>query len=76
MACGCPVVALDLGSIPEIVRHGETGFVARDLEELIDGVLMVDGIDREHCRTVALSDFSVERMTDGYEQLFMKILNR
>ena len=29
MACGTPVVALDEGSVPEVVEHGVTGFVLR-----------------------------------------------
>ncbi len=28
LSCGVPVVASDLGGIPELVRHGETGFLA------------------------------------------------
>lgn len=29
LACGTPVVAFEVGGIPEIVRHGETGLLAR-----------------------------------------------
>jgi glycosyltransferase involved in cell wall biosynthesis len=27
MACGTPAIVSDCGSLPEIVKHGETGFV-------------------------------------------------
>lgn len=76
MACGCPVVGLDLGSVPEIVRQGETGFVAHDLEGLIDAVVLTTKLDRTRCRDVALSEFSAERMADGYEQLFMNLAKK
>ena len=32
LACGTPVVAYNRGSIPEIVKDGETGIIAHDLE--------------------------------------------
>lgn len=36
MACGVPIVTFETGGIPEIVKHGKTGFVAplKNLEEL------------------------------------------
>jgi N-acetyl-alpha-D-glucosaminyl L-malate synthase BshA len=27
MSCGCPVIASDAGGIPEVVKHGETGYL-------------------------------------------------
>jgi glycosyltransferase involved in cell wall biosynthesis len=33
MAIGIPVLAADVGVLPSIVRHGETGFVYRDGNE-------------------------------------------
>jgi glycosyltransferase involved in cell wall biosynthesis len=31
LACGCPVVTVPVGGVPEMVRHGVTGRVAADL---------------------------------------------
>jgi glycosyltransferase involved in cell wall biosynthesis len=76
MACGCPVIAFDKGSIPEIIRNGKTGFVVRDIEGMLDAIGHLDTIDRKRCRRHALKNFSAEKMTDGYEALYKKILSK
>lgn len=75
-ACGCPVVAFNRGSIPEIVEHGVTGFAVGDIEEMIEAVEKIDTIDRAACRERALSLFSAEKMADGYEEIYNKILTQ
>ncbi len=76
MACGCPVIAIGKGSIPEIVKHGKTGFVVEDVEEMEDAVGELDTIDRRACRRHALTNFSAERMTDRYIAVYEEILSR
>jgi glycosyltransferase involved in cell wall biosynthesis len=74
MACGCPVVAFNRGSIPEIIVTGETGYVVEDLETMIEAVNNIGAIDRAKCRTRALTHFSAKKMADGYEAVYKKIL--
>ena len=74
MACGCPVVGFNRGSIPEIIKTGQTGYVVEDLEGMIDAVSAIDSIDRALCRSHALEHFSAEKMADGYEAVYKKIL--
>jgi glycosyltransferase involved in cell wall biosynthesis len=76
MACGCPVVAFDKGSIPEIIKTGQTGFVVQDLDAMLDAVDNISTIDRSYCRKYALEFFSAKRMTDGYEEIYKKILSK
>ena len=42
-ACGIPVVAFDIGGLPDIVTHGETGWLAKsfDTHDLAEGILWV-----------------------------------
>ncbi|MDB5224510.1 MAG: hypothetical protein JWO43_132 [Candidatus Adlerbacteria bacterium] len=74
-ACGCPVVAFDRGSIPEIIKTGITGFVVDDVEAMIDAVNAIAQIDRAACRAHVLENFSAKKMTDGYEEIYKKLLN-
>ena len=74
MACGTPVIAMDLGSVPEVVAHQRTGFVCASLSEMIQAVADVPGIDRRACRAHVAEHFSVQRMTDKYEAVYRQIL--
>ncbi len=76
MACGCPVVAFDKGSIPEIIKTGETGYVVHDVETMIEAVRNIAAIDRAACRAHALRHFGASQMTDGYEAVYKKILEK
>ena len=75
LACGTPVIARPLGSVPEIVRDGVTGFLA---DTVADGVAAVDRlgeIDRAACRADAEARFTVQRMTDQYLALYQTLLD-
>jgi glycosyltransferase involved in cell wall biosynthesis len=74
MACGSPVVAFNRGSIPEIIKTGVTGYVVEDTESMIDAVDGIGAIDRKACREHALKNFSAQKMTDGYEAIYKKLV--
>lgn len=74
MACGCPVIAMKMGSIPEIIRDGETGFVVKEYDDLVDAITRVDTIPRQECRDHARTHFSAEAMADGYERVYQQVL--
>jgi len=76
MASGCPVVAFNRGSIPEIIKTGVTGYVVEDIEAMIDAVENIGTIGRQACRDHALTNFSATKMTDGYEAVYEKILSK
>lgn len=74
LACGCPVMAFNRGSIPEILLNGETGFIVEDATEMIEAVSKIPTIDRRFCRDYALKNFNAKKMADGYEAVYRKIL--
>nr|BFE62229.1 glycosyltransferase family 4 protein [Dactylosporangium thailandense] len=74
MACGTPVVAYPLGSMPEIVDEGVTGYLAADAAEaagVLDDALK---LDRARVRARALERFSADRMVDDYLALYRRML--
>jgi glycosyltransferase involved in cell wall biosynthesis len=74
MACGTPVIAFKRGSVPEIVKNGKTGFVVKNLREMIQAVKKIDQIDRRACRQRVEKKFTVEKMVENYEKLYYKLL--
>lgn len=78
MACGAPVVAFKQGSISEIIRNGETGFVIEpdNVKAMIEAVRHIDRIDRFTCRQHALANFNATRMANAYEMLYEKVLKK
>lgn len=75
MACGTPVVTMKQGSVPEIVIHNKTGFVANSLNQMIQYCKSINKIDRALCRKQAQC-FSAKLMVDKYETTFLNFRNR
>ena len=74
MACGTPVVAFGHGSIPEIVKDRETGYVVSSIEEMVTAIKQIGKIDRWACRKHVLDNFTVSRMAEDYELVYEAIL--
>jgi len=74
MVTGTPVIAISLGSAPEIIAHGRSGFLCQNVEECIASIDLAAQLDRRVCRDHVLINFSAKRMADGYEAVYQKIL--
>jgi glycosyltransferase involved in cell wall biosynthesis len=75
MACGTPVIAFDRGSMPEIIRDGETGYIVKDIEGAINAVATVEAIARSDCRTEVENRFTSTRMARDYFRVYEKIVS-
>ena len=73
LAAGTPVIATPRGSLPELIRHGVTGFLVEDADAALDAVAALPAIDRTACRIEAEQRFGADRMIDDYERLFASI---
>jgi glycosyltransferase involved in cell wall biosynthesis len=76
LATGTPVVAFGLGALPEIIRHGSTGFLVTDDVTAVAAVAHLGDIDRHACRADAQSRFSAQRMVADYAGLFTRVATR
>lgn len=73
MACGTPVIAWDVGSVPEIVDHGVTGFIVRSVDEAVAAVRRIDKLDRARIRATFERRFSVTTMSNNYLGLYSRL---
>lgn len=83
MSCGVPVIASNMGGLPELVTHGETGFLfpMGAVEEMAEAGtrllrdpalwLQVSGAARQDAK----DRFSAERLVPRYEDFYRDVLN-
>ncbi|HET6258090.1 MAG TPA: glycosyltransferase family 4 protein [Pseudonocardia sp.] len=74
LATGTPVIAHPLGSMPELIRHGRTGFLVDDVPGAVDAVGRVGSLVRRDCRDDVEVRFTAERMVADYAELFARIV--
>jgi len=74
MLCGTPVIAFNKGSMPELIRHEQTGFLVNNIDEAVNAVSALKNINRKDCRDWAASQFSSEKMVDDYYKLYQQVL--
>jgi L-malate glycosyltransferase len=83
LACGVPVVGTDLGGMPEVVVHGETGFLfpLGAVEEMAEaGAALLKEPERwlrfsGAARADAVERFSHDRVVPMYEKLYEDVVS-
>jgi L-malate glycosyltransferase len=82
MACGVPTIGSQAGGIPELVTHGETGYLA----PVGDTALMAEyavrllrdpalyGAVRKACLHRARTEFCNDRIMAQYEQIYYRVM--
>lgn len=76
MAVGTPVIATDRGSLPEIVRHGKTGFICSSIDKMVEAVQKISTIDRAACRRHVEQNFTAEHMANQYVAIYRRLLQK
>jgi glycosyltransferase involved in cell wall biosynthesis len=82
LACGVPVVAFNVGGVPEIVREGCTGMLAakNDVEGLARAVTtLLNELQRReemavNCRRVAIAEYALDVQASRYVELYERLM--
>jgi N-acetyl-alpha-D-glucosaminyl L-malate synthase BshA len=82
MACEVPVVASNVGGLPEVIEHGATGFLhpPEDLDGMAESAVTVlrDAALHERVRHAAVARvremFSAERVVPIYEEAYARVI--
>jgi len=82
MACGVPTIGSEAGGIPELITHGETGFLSPigDVEDMANNAerLLLDKKlheqFRQACMFRARNEFCNDVITTQYEQIYYRVL--
>ena len=83
MASGVPVIASDIGGIPEVVEHGVTGYLAPvgDVKKMVEYALRLlrdDDVSkrfRAAARARAAESFGHKKLVPQYESIYRNVLN-
>lgn len=82
LACGTPVVAFDVGGMPDMVEHTKNGYLAKpfDTEDLAKGIeWILEDSERneklsEAAREKAVREYSLETQANCYLKLYEELL--
>lgn len=74
LACGTPVIAFGMGSVPEIIDHKKSGYIAYSVDEAVTALEHIDEIQRDKCRKIFEERFSAVRMAQDYCNLYERLI--
>ncbi len=81
LACGTPCVAFEVGGMPDLIQHQETGWLAPafDIDALTQGLEYLlthahASAIREKCRSASMRRYSAEIVGSSYRELYERLL--
>ena len=74
LACGTPVLAFRNGSVPEVIRHGHTGFVVNSVDNMVRMTARISDLSRQECRADVRLRFSDQVMAANYLSVYSSII--
>ncbi|MBH8550995.1 glycosyltransferase family 4 protein [Nostocaceae cyanobacterium CENA357] len=74
MASGTPVIAINLGSVEEVIAHGKTGLICQSYAEMAAMIPAALELNRQTCREYVENKFSVNQMVSDYEAVYERLI--
>jgi glycosyltransferase involved in cell wall biosynthesis len=74
MACGTPVIAWNNGSVPEIIDHGQSGYIVSSMSEAEEAIKNLSMLSKKNVRQTFENKFSAKRMTENYLDAYEEII--
>lgn len=82
LSCGTPVVAFDIGGMPDMIAHEKNGFLAPgfDTEAMARGIKwVVEDVSRwkdlsDQARATVVRSFTLQQSASRYKELYLDIL--
>jgi glycosyltransferase involved in cell wall biosynthesis len=74
MLCGTPVLAYKRGALPEIIKHGYSGFMLDTPEAFVKAIEYTDLINNDECRKWGMQ-FSHKRVMAKYIETYKSVAN-
>jgi glycosyltransferase involved in cell wall biosynthesis len=83
LTCGTPVVSFNVDGVPDLVRPGITGYLAKpdDHKDFSNGILQLLEDEKlrlqmsRKCREIAIQEYNLEKQTKRYIELYDRILS-
>ena len=74
LACGTPVIACRRGSVPEVLDHGQSGFIVNNAGEAVGALKHLSRLSRNRCREIFDERFTADRMARDYIAAYEKLI--
>jgi len=81
MACGTPVIAFDIGGMPDMIKHEFNGYLAKpfDVDSLSNGITWIlNNLESkkisDNAREYAVTNYKIETVSGKYFKLYQDIL--
>jgi glycosyltransferase involved in cell wall biosynthesis len=82
MACGTPMISFNVGGVPDLVRHGVTGYLAEaeNSHDFAKGIIeLLEDNDKRaeisrNCRQIAEIEYPIELQAKRYIEIYQQLL--
>ena len=75
LAAGTPIIGTNKGSIPEIIKEGENGFLCDSFQDMAQALKKLNTINSVNCRQTALNKYSKDVFINSILEMYEKVIS-